>query len=97
MAHIGFDGKNASERKGIAPMPYYVFAGTTGTRIAVTDDKSGRKIPRRSVGAWVFQKELNLNRREDGTRIAMTEAEMADAIKRYGYFFWPPPKKGEGP
>jgi hypothetical protein len=96
MAHIGCDGRNAPEPKGIAPMPYYVFAGTTGTRVAVTDDKSGKKIPPHPLETWVLQRELNLNRRDDGTRIAMTEAEMAEAIKRDGYFFWPPPKKGEG-
>jgi hypothetical protein len=87
-------GKMQPNRKGLRR---WRITCSPGTRIAVTDDKSGRKIPPHSVGAWVFQKELNLNRREDGTRIAMTEAEMADAIKRYGYFFWPPPKKGEGP
>jgi hypothetical protein len=68
MAHIGCDGRNAPEPKGIAPMPYYVFAGTTGTRVAVTDDKSGKKIPPHPLETWVLQRELNLNRRDDRRR-----------------------------
>jgi hypothetical protein len=74
-------------------MPYFVFAGAAGTHIAVTDDQRGLKLPLHPAGKWIFQKEFNLDRRDDGTRIAMTEAEIADAVKRDGYLIWPPPKK----
>jgi hypothetical protein len=76
-------------------MAYFVFAGPTGTRIAVTDDQRGLKIPPHPDGPWVLQKELNFNRRDDGTRIAMSEAEIVEAVARDGYLFWPRPRKDE--
>jgi hypothetical protein len=87
--------RNVRESNQGGVMPYYLFAGATGTRIAVTDDKRGSRLPPHPAGQWVFKKELNLDRRDDGTRIALTEAEIAEAVKRDGYLFWPPLKKGE--
>jgi hypothetical protein len=67
---------------------YYVFHGTTGTAVMVTDDKTGAKLPKHPVGSWVYSREVELNRGEQGT-IGASSDEVIDAISRDGYFRWP--------
>jgi|HubBroStandDraft_6_1064221.scaffolds.fasta_scaffold587157_3 hypothetical protein len=69
-------------------MSYYVFSGTTGTGMAITDDKSGSKLPPPKIGNWVFQREIRINS-TDGRRIGASSAEIVEAVKRDGYLLWP--------
>lgn len=77
-------------------MIYYVFSATTGTRKAITHDKSGSKLPPRKFGKWVFQREIDINA-TDGQRIGASSAEIVEVIEREGYLLWPikPEANGE--
>jgi hypothetical protein len=66
-------------------MKCYVFQGSIGSGRAITDEKTGRKLPRRKVGQWVFEKEIDSER----AQIGGSPQEIADGIKRDGYLLWP--------
>jgi hypothetical protein len=68
---------------------YSVFKGTTGTRIAVTDDKSGKKLPKRDFGDWVFARETDF---VPGAKTIGPPAEdVIAAVEKDGYYLWPEP------
>jgi hypothetical protein len=63
---------------------YYMFRGTTGTAMMVTDDKSGAKLPKHPVGKWVFMKEAKLTL---GTKkLGPPPEEVIAAIEKDGYY-----------
>ena len=66
---------------------YYVFKGTTGTALMVTDDKTGGKLPKHPFGEWVFDRELDLKPGEE--RIGFPSDEIMAAVTENGYFRWP--------
>src|ERR1700704_2234109 len=70
---------------------YYVFNGSTGTQVAVTDDKTGGELPKRQFGTWAFQRDVVLNPGDKGTIGESADVVIA-AIKRDGYYLWPHPK-----
>jgi hypothetical protein len=67
---------------------YHIFHGTTGTAVMVTDDKTGKKLPKHPVGSWVYFRAIDLNR-GDKARIGASSDEVIDAIEKSGYFRWP--------
>jgi hypothetical protein len=71
---------------------YHIFRGTTGTAVMVTDDRTGKKLPKHPVGRWVYFRSVNLER-GDKARIGASSDEVIDAIEQSGYFRWPPSKK----
>jgi hypothetical protein len=66
---------------------YYVFKGTTGTALMVTDDKTGVKLPKHPVGDWVLDRELDLKPGE--SRIGFSADEIIAAVTKDGYLRWP--------
>jgi len=70
---------------------YYVFQGTTGSGRAITDDKSGAKLPKRKFGEWVFEKEIDLKPGEN--RIGFGADEIVAGVEKDGYVLWPQPKE----
>jgi hypothetical protein len=70
---------------------YYIFQGTTGTAMMVTDDKTGAKLPKHPVGSWVFMKNIDLKPGSTGT-IGSSHNEVIAAIKADGYYRWAPAK-----
>ncbi len=66
----------------------YVFRGTTGNAEMVTDDKSGKKLPRHPFGQWVFSR----------TIVVATETRLIGGVDcrqvlanvaKDGYHHWP--------
>jgi hypothetical protein len=56
----------------------------------VTDDKTGRKLPKRPVGSWVLLKELDLQPGEN--RIGGSSDEIIAGVAKDGYYRWPQPE-----
>jgi hypothetical protein len=73
-------------------MKCYVFQGSTGSGRAITDDRTGAKLPKRDFGKWVFEKEIET----DHSLIGGSPQEIEDGIKRDGYLLWPQ-KKPQAP
>jgi hypothetical protein len=69
-------------------MKLYRFKATTGMGMALTDDKSGAKLPKRKFGAWAFDKEMNISA-GDGPLIGADSDQIIKGIERDGYFLWP--------
>jgi hypothetical protein len=64
---------------------YYIFKGTTGTAMMVTDDKTGKKLPKHPVGEWGLLKEVELTPGSKGT-IGTSHDEVIAAVSANGYF-----------
>lgn len=71
---------------------YHIVHGSTGLMVMVTDDPSGKKLPKRPVGKWLYFRPIELNR-GDKARIGASSDEVIDAIERDGYFKWPQEKR----
>jgi hypothetical protein len=70
---------------------YHVFKPKTSAgRRAVTDDKSGAKLPT-EFGPWVLEKEIDLQPGEH--RIGASANDIMAAVKKDGYYMWPQPKE----
>lgn len=66
---------------------YYVFKGTTGSGRAVTDDKVGKKLPKRPFGSWVYEKQINISA---GQHLIGASADaVIEGVKKDGYYLWP--------
>jgi hypothetical protein len=73
---------------------YYIFCGTTGTAVMVTDDRTGKKLPNHPLhpsARWVPFRSITLNR-GDKAKIGASSDTVIDAIEKNGYFRWPPAK-----
>jgi hypothetical protein len=73
---------------------YYVFKGSTGTARAVTDDKTGAKLPKRDFGSWVYERDIDIEP-SDPPRIGADSREIVEGVKKDGYFLWPQKPKKE--
>ena len=69
-------------------MIYYVFKAPAGLGMAITDDKSGAKLPPHRLGGWKFQRTLSLEK-DDGPRIGFSSEEIVAAVEKNGYLVWP--------
>jgi len=69
-------------------MKLYRFKATTGMGMALTDDKTGAKLPKRQFGTWQFDKEMDINE-QDGSRIGAGSDDIVQGVQRDGYFLWP--------
>jgi hypothetical protein len=70
---------------------YHVFQGTTGTQVAITDDPTGAKLPRRQTGGWYPMKTLSVEP-GGGPLIAADSDDIIAAVAKDGYYLYPPPK-----
>jgi hypothetical protein len=68
-------------------MIYHVFKPSTGTARAVTDDKSGGKLPERPIGSWIYEKDVTIN--PGWPLIGANSNEVIAAIRRDGFYLWP--------
>jgi len=71
-------------------LKYYLFTGSKGTAVMVTDDRTGAKLPKHPAGWWVYSRQVDLGRGASGN-IGRSADEVIDAIKKDGYFRWPRP------
>jgi hypothetical protein len=69
-------------------MLYYVFKAPTGMGMAITDDKSGAKLPPHRSGEWKFQQSRSLEK-DDEPRLGFSSKEIAAAVEKNGYLVWP--------
>jgi hypothetical protein len=69
-------------------MLYYVFKAPAGMGMAVTDDKSGAKLPPHRSGEWKFQRTLSLEK-DEGAGIGFSSEEIVAAVEKDGYLVWP--------
>jgi len=72
---------------------YYMFRGSTGTAQMVTDDRTGAKLPKHPVGAWIFSRELEL--KPGGHSPGGSHDDIIAAIAKDGYYQWPHPEPSE--
>ena len=63
---------------------YYMFKGTTGTMMMVTDDKSGAKLPKHPSGEWVLMKEVDLV--PGAETIGPPPEEVVAAVEKDGFY-----------
>jgi len=70
-------------------MTYYIFRARVGNEMAITDDQTGGKLPRRT-GAWICERPIEL-KLDDPPRIDATSSEIISAVERVGYFILPNP------
>jgi hypothetical protein len=66
----------------------YVFRGTTGNAEMVTDDKSGKKLPRHPFGEWVFSRTIVFNTETRLIGGGDCRQVLANVAKD-GYHHWP--------
>jgi hypothetical protein len=66
----------------------YVFRASRGTGQAVTDDKTGAKLPKRSVGTWVYDRDVDIEP-SDEPRFGSNSQDIVNGIQQDGYFIWP--------
>ena len=66
----------------------HVFRGTTGHAEMVTDDKSGKKLPRHSFGEWVFSRTINV---AGETRLIgdVNCTQVLANVAKDGFHHWP--------
>jgi hypothetical protein len=67
-------------------MTYYIFRARVGNEMAITDDHTGAKLPKRT-GAWVYDRPIEIS--ADRPRIGASSSEIIDAVERVGYFILP--------
>jgi hypothetical protein len=70
-------------------MQCYVFKGGglfgLSTRVrGITDDKTGKKLPRRKFGGWEYDKEVEINP-SSGQVLGVDADVILAAIAKYGY------------
>jgi hypothetical protein len=68
-------------------MKYHVFRAGSGNQMAITDDETGAKLPRRK-GAWVYDRPMEINV-TDGPRTGANSSEIVSAVEQDGYFILP--------
>jgi hypothetical protein len=68
-------------------MTYYIFRARVGNEVAITDDHTGAKLPKRT-GAWVYDRPIEINP-TDPPRIGANSSEIIDAVDRAGYLILP--------
>ena len=66
----------------------YVFRGTTGHAVMVTDDKSGKKLPPHSFGEWVFSRTINVAG-ETHLMGGVNCAQVLANVVKDGFHHWP--------
>jgi hypothetical protein len=69
-------------------MLYYVFKAPAGMGMAITDDRSGAKLPPHRSGKWNFQQTLSLET-DDEPRIGFSSKVIVAAVEKDGYLVWP--------
>jgi|SRR5581483_691963 len=66
----------------------YRFRASTGRGEALTDDRSGAKLPPRPLGSWVLVGETEISP-DDGPRIGFASDEIIKSVERDGFIIWP--------
>jgi hypothetical protein len=61
-------------------MGYHLFRAGVGNQMAITDDETGAKLPKKA-GAWVYVRPMEIK--------ATDGSEIVSAIERDGYFILP--------
>jgi len=75
-------------------MTLYRFRESTGRGEALTDNRTGAKLPKRKVGEWVFVGDMDINR-TGATLFGASRQDIVDGIARHGYFLLPQLKTSE--
>jgi hypothetical protein len=70
-------------------MKCHLFRAGRGNQMAITDDETGAKLPKRE-GAWIYVRRMIIQPM-DGPRIGASSSEILSAIERDGYFILPRP------
>ena len=68
-------------------MKYHIFRAGVGNQMAITDDETGAKFPKRT-GAWKYDRPMEINA-TDGPRIGADSSEIVASVERDGYFILP--------
>jgi hypothetical protein len=72
---------------------YFVFSGSAGQARAVTDDRTGAKLPQ-VQGGWIYERDVD-HGSLDSLPTSATPGQIEDGVKRQGYFLWPQEPKEE--
>jgi hypothetical protein len=66
----------------------YVFRPTYGSARAVTNDSTGQNLPRRPVGNWTYERDIDV-KPGGGPLIGADSDDIVASIDRRGYYLWP--------
>ena len=67
---------------------YHQFKGSTGTGRALTDLRSGAKLPLRKLGGWIYERDVTVTP-GGGPLIGGDSDEIIKRVTEAGYFLWP--------
>jgi len=70
-------------------MKYHIFRAGVGNQLAITDDETGAKLPKKT-GAWVYDRPMEIER-TDPPKVGSNSSEIVSAVERHGYFILPDP------
>lgn len=65
---------------------YHLFSGSAGEALAVTDERTGAKLPD-IQGGWVYERDID-RKSSDPQLTGPSWQQIEDGIKRQGYFLW---------
>jgi hypothetical protein len=65
----------------------YVFRAGVGNQMAITDDETGAKVPKKT-GAWIYDRPMEI-KTTDGPRVGTDPNDIVTSVERDGYFILP--------
>ena len=71
---------------------YYIFHSTAETQVAITDDRTGARLPKPEFGYWEQMKSVSI-KPGGGPLIRADSDDVIAGVSRNGYYLWPQPKK----